>query len=112
MTSQNKAQLIGYLGVDPQIREYPTGMVRAILRVSTKTRTTQKDLFGNTVFRVTWHKVVMFGKEQVEKLRHNYISGSHVMVEGQLYYYPYVDQWGGRHYMTVIKAYTIINLDR
>lgn len=112
MKSTNKAQLIGYLGMDPEIKQYRTGMFKANLRISTAAKTTEKDSTGKPVYRTTWHKVVVFGNDQVERLRRDYKKGSHVMIEGQIYYHAYADQGGGTHYATLISAYTIISLDR
>jgi single-strand DNA-binding protein len=112
MKSMNKTQLIGYLGQDPEFRTLATGTLIAKLRLSTHTKTKQKDLFGQAVYQTTWHNVSVWGQERVEKMVNQYIKGSHVLVEGSLEYQTYTDKAGKKRYVTEINAYTIMNLDR
>ena len=108
----NKTQLIGYLGNDPVIREYESGNLMAKLRLGTSTKTKNKDLFGDNTYHTTWHNVSIWGKERVEKIISQFMKGSHVMVEGKLEYQSYTDKTGHKRYVTEIKAYSIMNLDR
>lgn len=60
MKTQNKVQLIGYLGIDPVIRKFPNGNVKAILRLATDKY--RMDNAGNMQHKAIWHDVIAWGK--------------------------------------------------
>jgi single-strand DNA-binding protein len=77
----NKAQVLGNLGRDPEIR-YTTDN-KPIANISVATTETWKDKNGERQEKTEWHRVVVFGKlaEIVEK----YLKkGSTVFFEGKL----------------------------
>jgi single-strand DNA-binding protein len=112
MKSVNKTQLVGYLAKDPEVREFSTGTLKANLVIGTQSKTRQTDLFGKPVYHTTWHTVVIWGRERVEKIIDQYIKGSHVMIEGNLFYQSYTDKSGIKRVTTVINAYSLMNLHR
>lgn len=108
MKTQNKVQLIGYLGKDPIILTTDKGKL-AKIRVATDTFF--KDDSGKSVKVTTWHEVVAWEKK-AEEVENNFIKGSHILVEGQILYKTYPDLAGHVRYVTEIKAHTLMNLDR
>lgn len=109
MKTQNKVQLIGYLGIDPIIRKFPSGNVKATLRLATDKY--RKDNDGNVQHIVMWHNVIAWG-DIAEKIENDFIKGSHVMVQGELVHSTYEDLTGHIRFVSEIKAETLMNLDR
>jgi single-strand DNA-binding protein len=109
MKTQNKVQLIGYVGKDPVITTTSKGSKLA--RISVATDTFFKNGSGKNVRVTTWHEVVAWEKK-AEEVENNFIKGSHILVEGQIIYKTYPDYTGHIRYTTEIKAQTLMNLDR
>lgn len=107
MKWQNKVQLIGYLGKDPQINIYPSGVYYAILRLATNSGYTEEGKSRETL----WHTVKYWGRKP-EYIQSSFIKGSHVLVEGSLVYRSYQDKGGAKHHSTEIRAEKLVNLDR
>jgi single-strand DNA-binding protein len=107
MKWQNKVQLIGYLGRDPDIRLLPSGLFFAILRLATANGFTRKDRERVT----TWHTVKVWGRKP-EYIRNCFIRGSHVLVDGKIEYRTYLNKEGVQCRTTLIRATRIMNLDR
>ena len=108
MKTQNKVQLIGYVGKDPVI--LTIGQCK-VAKIRLATDTFFKDQSGKTVKITTWHEVVAWDKKANE-VENYFIKGSHVLVEGQIVYRTYLDYAGHIRYVTEIKAQTLMNLDR
>lgn len=111
MKSMNKTQLIGYLGLDPVIKEFESGTVLACLRLATKTKI-KNPPEGTDPYHTTWHEVKVWGRDRVEKMVNQFIKGSHIMVEGRLEYRSYINKAGVKKYAAEVIAYTLMNLDR
>lgn len=102
----NKAQIIGHLGADPEIRKTQDGRSIANFNVATSERWSDKDT-GEKKERTEWHRVVIFN-EHIAKVAEQYLKkGSKVYVEGQMATRKWEDQNGVERYTTeiVIKAY-------
>jgi single-strand DNA-binding protein len=112
MKTMNKTQLIGYLGNDPEIKEFPTGAMLARFSVATHTKIKNPTKDGPPLFRTTWHTVKIWGREKIEKIINQFVKGSHVLVEGQLKYRTYKSNQGETRHVAEIKAFNILNLDR
>jgi single-strand DNA-binding protein len=110
MKSMNKVQLIGYLGKDPDIREYSDGKALAIIRLATDNY--YKAEQGSLVKCTQWHTVKLWGKEAIMQFCKLLIKGSHVMVEGQLAYDIFTDEAGRTRCVAEIKAKNVVDLDR
>lgn len=109
MKTQNKVQLIAYLGQDPVIRTTPNGNTIANFRAATHDY--YKDADGNAHNITTWHDIVAWDKIAAS-VSGNYIKGSHVLIEGKICHRTWEDRNGHVRYVTEIKASTLINLDR
>ena len=108
MKTQNKVQLIGYLGKDPLMSIAINGSKRAYLRMATDWYRKKKD--GTVLKRTTWHDIVAWDKK-AELVENELVTGSHIMVEGEIEYHRFLKN-GLRRYITQIRAYAIIDLDR
>lgn len=96
----NKAQLIGFLGADPDIRF--TLEQEAVARVRIATSESWKKN-GEKHEKTEWHNVVFFGK-LAEIVRDHLKKGSLVYVEGKLQTRSW-DKDGETRYTTEIVAY-------
>lgn len=109
MKTQNKVQLIGYAGHEPQVKEFSSGSKKATLNLATHHPVKKQN--GEREWITTWHKVIAWN-ERAEYLADNFIKGSHLMVEGSLIYRTYEDKQGHTRYVTEIRANFFVNLDR
>ncbi len=102
--SLNKAQIIGRLGRDPEIKHTQNGDKIANLAVATSEKYTDKQ--GNRQENTEWHRVVFFGRQA--EICEQYLSkGSQVYVEGKISTKKYVDQQGIERYATSINGVTL-----
>ena len=110
MKSSNKVQLVGYLGKDPVIKIVSNGDTMAVLRMATHQYSTGAD--GKTKRNSIWHTVYYWNEKEIEKMINYLIKGSHVMVDGSIFYRTYTDKNGVKNIVAVIRAEHITDLDR
>lgn len=97
----NKAQLIGHLGRDTDLRYTPDGTAVANLAVATNEN--WKDKSGAKQERTEWHRVVLFGK--VAEIAGEYLhKGSLVYLEGRIQTRKWQGEDGADRYTTEIVA--------
>ena len=105
----NKAELIGHLGADPEVRYLPDGTPTVTVSIATTSR--WKDKTGAAKEKTEWHRVVFFRK--LAEIVAEYIKkGSHIYVEGRLQTRPWEDKQGVTHYTTEIVANILEMLDK
>ena len=99
--SVNKVILVGNLGQDPEVRNFPNGGKVANLRIATseswKDRTS-----GERRERTEWHTVAIYSEPLVRVVEQYLRKGSKVYVEGQLETRKWQDQQGNDRYSTEI----------
>ncbi|MDB4938045.1 MAG: Single-stranded DNA-binding protein [Labilithrix sp.] len=100
MDGLNKAQILGNLGADPELKMLPGGTAILKMRVATNESWIDKD--KNKQERVEWHRVTVFGK-RAEGLAKFVRKGMKVYVEGRLQTSTY-EKEGQKHYGTEIIA--------
>jgi len=100
--SLNRAQLIGNLGADPEIRSTPSGVSVAKLRIATTE--SYKDKSDQWVETTDWHNVVLWGT--YAKLAENLHKGSKVYIEGKIQTRSYDGKDGVKRYVTEVNANT------
>lgn len=105
MKSMNKVQLLGYLYGDPVIGEDDNGELFAKVRLMTSYR-----LRTNEV-KTTWHDVLFWGEAKIKLLSNQFISGSHVLIEGTIQYKKYTNAKGTVFRHPEINAVHFMNLD-
>ena len=100
MSSLNKVTLIGNLGRDPEVRQFPNGGQVCNLSIATSERWKGKD--GKAREKPEWHRVAIFN-EGLIKVAQNYLKkGSKVYIEGQLETRKWQDKSGNDQYSTGI----------
>lgn len=97
-TLRNRVQLVGNLGMNPEIVNFDSGKKLAKFTVATNETFTVN---GNTKTETQWHNVVVWGK-QAEIAEKQLQKGSEVALEGSLAYRNYEDKSGMKRYVTEI----------
>lgn len=105
----NKAQIIGRLGADPELRYTQGGQPVCSLRIATDESYTDKN--GNRVEATEWHRVIAF-QRSAENCNKYLSKGSLVYVEGKLTTRKWQDQNGQDRYMTEIRAERVQFLEK
>lgn len=98
---RNKVQLIGNLGMDPEIKVLKSGSKLA--KFSLATHETYQNQEGEKVEETQWHHVIAWGKlaEIAEKVLS---KGIQVVIDGKLQNSSYDDKEGIKRYKTEIVA--------
>ena len=104
-TLRNRVQLVGNLGIDPEIVTFESGKRKAKFTVATN------ETFGtngNTKTETQWHNIVAWDK-QAEIAEKNLHKGSEIALEGRLTHRSYEDKNNQKHYITevVLTSYII-----
>ena len=98
---KNKVQLIGNLGIDPEIKELSNG--RKMAKFSLATSDYYTDSTGNKIKETHWHNIVAWGN--VAMITEKYLKkGNEVAVQGKLTHRSYEDKEGVKKYRTEIVA--------
>ena len=98
----NKAQIIGNLGRDPEVRYLPSGDAVANISVATTEKWKDK-ASGEMKEHTEWHRISFFGK--LAEVAGQYLKkGSTVYVEGKIQTREYTDKDGVKKYATEIKG--------
>lgn len=96
----NRAQLIGNLGRDPEVRKTQTG--KQVVTLNVATSESWKDGNDNRVERTEWHRVVIWN-EGLGTIAEKYLAkGSKVFVEGKLTTRKWTDSDNVERYTTEI----------
>lgn len=98
--SVNKVILLGYVGKDPEMKEYETGKVAKLTLATTERGYKTRD--GKEIpDRTEWHNIVLWRglAETAEK----YVKkGNQLYVEGKIQTRSWTDKEGNKHYSTDI----------
>jgi single-strand DNA-binding protein len=96
---RNRVQLIGNLGMDPEVKNLEGG--RKLAKFSLATSQSYTNTQGERVNDTQWHNIVVWGKlaETAEKFLK---KGSEVALEGKLTYRTYETKEGQSRYITEI----------
>ena len=106
-TLQNKVQLIGNLGNNPDVRDTESG--KKMARVSIATNENYRNAKGETVKETQWHNAIAWGKN-AEVIEKYLTKGSQVAIEGKLVNRNYVDKDGIKRYITEVQVNDILLL--
>ncbi len=103
--SLNQAQIIGYLGKDPEVRYLPSGEAVANFSIATSEKWKDKAT-GEPREETEWHRISVFGR--LAEIVGEYLKkGSLVFVQGKLKTRKYTDGQGIERYSTEIRAETM-----
>ncbi len=106
---KNKVQLIGHLGLQPEIRSFESGAKVARMRMATNE--TYKNAEGERATETIWHQLVAWG--HLAEIAEKYLQkGSELMIEGRLTSRQYTDKQGATRYITEIQVNELLMLDK
>lgn len=96
---KNKVQLIGNLGLDPQVRTLKNNQKVCNLTMATNETYTNKK--GDRVTDTQWHRLTLWGR-QADLAERLLEKGREVAVEGKLKHKKYEDKDGITRYTTEV----------
>ena len=104
--SVNKVILVGNLGADPEVRNFPNGGKVCNLSIATSENWKDRNT-GERRERTEWHRVAIFSEPLVRVAEQYLRKGSKVYIEGQLETRKWQDQSGADRYSTevVLRPY-------
>src|SRR5690554_7934851 len=107
-TLSNKVQLIGYLGLDPEVKTTENEKLLVYLSIATTDR--YRDRNGERQENTQWHRVVAWGK--TAEIAEKYLKkGSRITIERRLNNRSYDDKNGEKKYITEVVATELLMLD-
>lgn len=104
---KNKVQLIGNLGMNPEIKNLESG--KKLAKFSIATNESYKNAQGEKIEDTQWHNLVAWGKtaDIIEKYLQ---KGNEVAIEGKLVNRSYDDKDGNKRYVTEILVNELLML--
>jgi single-strand DNA-binding protein len=108
-TLRNKVQLIGNLGMNPEVKEIRNG--RKMAKFSLATNETYKNSVGEKVTDTQWHNIVVWGR--AASVAERFLQkGSEVAIQGKIVSRNYNDRNGNKRYITEIEVRDILLLGK
>lgn len=104
MPSVNEARIIGNLGNAPDVRHTQAGTAVCTLSIATNRK--WKDDAGKEHEEVSWHRVVVWGK-QAENAGKYLAKGDPVYVAGRMQTRSYTDDKGIERWVTEVVAQSV-----
>lgn len=105
---RNRVQLIGNLGMDPEVKKINDG--KTMTRMSLATSETYKNAKGEKIKDTQWHNLVAWGNTAL--IAEKYLQkGKEIAVEGKLIHRSYEDKTGNTKYITEIVVNEILMLN-
>lgn len=102
MRGVNKVIIVGTLGADPDVRQFPNGGSVTNISVATSEQWTDKQT-GERRESTEWHRISLHNK--LGEIAAQYLrKGRQVYIEGSLRTRKYQDQTGQERYITEIRA--------
>jgi single-strand DNA-binding protein len=99
--SLNKVLLIGNLGKDPEIREFPNGGKVCNFPLATSEAWKDNNT-GERQTKTSWHNIAIFNERLAEIAEQYLRKGSQIYIEGQLETRKWQDQAGNDKYTTEV----------
>ena len=96
---RNRVQLIGNLGMDPEVKQLDGG--RTMAKFSLATTQSYNNAQGEKVKDTQWHNLVLWGK-QAEIAAKYLKKGSEITADGKIVYRSYENKEGQTKYITEI----------
>ena len=113
--SVNKVMVLGNLGADPEIRNFPNGGRVCSLRIATSESWKDRNS-GERRERTEWHSVSVFEENSISYAEKYLTKGAKIYCEGKLETRKWQDQSGNDRYSTEICVRNIsgklIGLDK
>lgn len=108
MSIKNKVQLVGYVGANPEVKEF--GDNQKLAKFSIATNENYKNSSGEWVEVTTWHRLTAW-RFLAERVESNIVKGSLVMATGKLVNNSWVDKNGEKQYRTEIELINFMLLN-
>lgn len=108
-TLRNKVQLIGNLGMDPEVKDL--GNNKKLVKFSLATNENYKNAQGELVKETQWHHVIAWGKLADTIVKYLF-KGSEVAIEGKLINNNYTDKAGVKRYNTEVQVSDMVILSK
>ena len=106
---RNRVQLIGNLGMDPEVKNLESGKIMA--KISLATSETYVNSAGEKIKDTQWHNVIAWGKQA--ELAEKYLGkGQQVCIEGKLNNRSYEDKNGEKRYITEVICNELLMLGK
>jgi single-strand DNA-binding protein len=102
MERTNKVELIGYTGMNPELKELENGSKVASFTLAT--RDSYKNKEGEWVNNTTWHRVIAWNKV-AEKVMETISKGAKIIVDGKIDYKQWDDKNGNKRTTAEIVLY-------
>ena len=104
---RNRVQLIGHLGMNPEVKNLETGSKLA--KFSIATNESYKNAEGERVTETEWHNIIAWNK--TAELVEQYLEkGREVALEGKLTTRSWTDEQGNKKYITEVVCNEILLL--
>jgi len=104
---RNRVNLIGNLGMNPEVKELESGKKFARLSIATSESYTNSK--GEQVKNTEWHNLVAWGPKAT--FAEKYLKkGTEVAIEGKLTYRSYDDPKGNKKYITEVVVNEVLML--
>ena len=104
---KNKVQLIGNLGMDPEIKILEGD--KKLAKMSIATNNSYKNAQGELVKETQWHNLIAWGKT-AEIFEKHIKKGREIAVEGKLINRNFIDKEGLKRYVTEIQVNEVLIL--
>jgi single-strand DNA-binding protein len=105
MNTNNRVQLTGNLGKDPEIKTFEKG--GKLAKFSMATREEYVNKAGEKTEDTQWHFVTAWGKV-ADRIEAELKKGSFVSIEGRLVTRNYTDKNGQKRYITEVVANDVV----
>ena len=106
---RNSVQLIGNLGMDPEVKQVTNG--RKMARFSLATSETYKNDKGEKVTDTQWHNIIIWGG--LAEVAEKYLKkGKQIAVEGRLETTSFDDKDGQRKFFTQVNVNDLMMLGK
>ena len=108
-TLKNKVQLIGNLGMDPEVKELNSG--KKMARFTLATNESYRNSAGDRIKETQWHNLIAWGPKA--NFAEKYLNkGKEVALEGKLIHRNYEDKEGITRYVTEIQVSEFLMLNK
>ena len=103
----NKVNLIGNLGMDPELKKFDSG--RTLAKISLATTDSYKKADGERIEETQWHNLIAWGKT-AEIMEKHLKKGNRIAIEGKLINRSYEDKNGIKRYVTEVLVGDLLML--
>ncbi len=104
MSTTNKVELTGNLGMNPEVRELNSG--KKMVKLSLATHEQKKNSTGERITETQWHNLVVWGRNALlaeQQLK----KGSPISITGKINSRNYLDKNGQKRFVTEIQVNNI-----